>query len=154
MSAALVAALPGLCVSGGALAQAGKVTIKLNVGTPAGHPYNVGAETFKRIVEADAGGAVAVQIFPSAQLGSEVESAKNVQLGTLEATIASTSNMSSFVERFNILGTVRLQVDRLLVRGRRRAGVRVHRRAARTRAGCWAIRPSAPATRSTPSGAR
>lgn len=83
-------------------AQTGKVTIKLNLGTPAGHPYNVGADTFKRIVEADSGGAIVVQIFPSAQLGSEVESAKNVQLGTLEATIASTSNMSSFVERFNV----------------------------------------------------
>ena len=102
VSVALVAALPALCLSGSALAQAGKVTIKLNVGTPAGHPYNVGADAFKRIVEADTGGAVAVQIFPSAQLGSEVESAKNVQLGTLEATIASTSNMSSFVERFNV----------------------------------------------------
>jgi len=83
-------------------AQAAKTTIKLNVGTPAGHPYNVGADTFKRIVEAESGGALVVQIFPSAQLGGEVESAKNVQLGTLEATIASTSNMSSFVERFNV----------------------------------------------------
>jgi len=85
-----------------AFGQAGKVILKLNLGTPAGHPYNVGAETFKRIVEADTGGAITVQVFPSAQLGGEVESAKNVQLGTLEATIASTSNMSSFVERLNV----------------------------------------------------
>ena len=96
-----VVAMLGL--PGASLAQGGKVTtIKLNVGTPQGHPYNVGAETFKRIVEAETGGAVEVKVFPSAQLGGEVESAKNVQLGTLEATIASTSNMSSFVERFNV----------------------------------------------------
>lgn len=99
---AAAAAIAALSLSAGALAQAGKVTIKLNLGTPAGHPYNVGADVFKRIIETDTGGAVAVQIFPSAQLGGEVESAKNVQLGTLEATIASTSNMSSFVERLNV----------------------------------------------------
>ena len=43
------------------------------------------------------------KIFPSAQLGGETESAKNVQLGTLEATIVSTSNLSSFLERLNVL---------------------------------------------------
>ena len=92
-----------LALSNSAFAQAGKVTIKLNLGTPAGHPYNVGADVFKRVVETDTGGAVTVQIFPSAQLGGETESAKNVQLGTLEATIISTSNLSSFLERLNVL---------------------------------------------------
>ena len=99
----VMVAIAALALSSGALAQAGKVTIKLNLGTPAGHPYNVGAEAFKRVVEADTGGAVTVQIFPSAQLGGETESAKNVQLGTLEATIVSTSNLSSFLERLNVL---------------------------------------------------
>ena len=84
-----------------ALAQQ-KVTLKLNLGTPPGNPYNVGADAFKRIVEADTNGAVVVQIFPTAQLGSEVESAKNVQLGTLEATIVSTSNLGSFYEKLNV----------------------------------------------------
>lgn len=100
--AAIAAAFAVSGVAVQADAQGTKTTIKLNLGTPAGHPYNVGADAFKRMVESESGGAIVVQIFPSAQLGSEVESAKNVQLGTLEATIASTSNMSSFVERFNV----------------------------------------------------
>src|SRR5258706_15768491 len=79
-----------------------KVTLKLNLGTPPGNPYNVGADTFKRVVEADTNGAVIVQIYPTAQLGGEVESAKNVQLGTLEATIVSTSNLGSFYEKLNV----------------------------------------------------
>lgn len=99
---ALTMAVAAVCFSGAVAAQGGKTIIKLNLGTPAGHPYNVGADAFKRTVEAETSGAVTVQIFPSAQLGGEVESAKNVQLGTLEATIASTSNMSSFIERFNV----------------------------------------------------
>ena len=71
MAAALVLPAP-------ALAQQ-KVTLKLNLGTPAGNPYNVGADAFKKMVEADTNGAVTVQIFPMAQLGGETESAKNVQ---------------------------------------------------------------------------
>jgi tripartite ATP-independent transporter DctP family solute receptor len=84
-----------------ALAQQ-KVTLKLNLGTPPGNPYNVGADAFKKAVEAGTHGAVTVQIFPMAQLGGETESAKNVQLGTLEATIVSTSNLASFNDRLAV----------------------------------------------------
>ena len=100
---AIALAIAAVVVAAPAMAQSGKTTIKLNLGTPAGHPYNVGADAFKRVVEADTNGEVTVQIFPSAQLGGETESAKNVQLGTLDATIVSTSNLSSFVERLNVL---------------------------------------------------
>jgi TRAP-type transport system periplasmic protein len=93
LAAALVLPTP-------ALAQQ-KVTLKLNLGTPPGNPYNVGAEAFKKIVETDTKGAVTVQIFPMAQLGGETESAKNVQLGTLEATIVSTSNLASFNDKLS-----------------------------------------------------
>ena len=79
-----------------------KVTLKLNLGTPPGNPYNVGADAFKKMVEADTNGAVTVQIFPMAQLGGETESAKNVQLGTLEATIVSTSNLASFNDKLAV----------------------------------------------------
>jgi tripartite ATP-independent transporter DctP family solute receptor len=84
-----------------ALAQQ-KVTLKLNLGTPPGNPYNVGADAFKKMVETDTNGAVTVQIFPMAQLGGETESAKNVQLGTLEATIVSTSNLASFNDKLAV----------------------------------------------------
>jgi TRAP-type transport system periplasmic protein len=79
-----------------------KITLKLNLGTPPGNPYNVGADAFKKMVEADTNGAVTVQIFPMAQLGGETESAKNVQLGTLEATIVSTSNLGSFYDKLAV----------------------------------------------------
>jgi tripartite ATP-independent transporter DctP family solute receptor len=96
--AALVAAVLVLPLP--ALGQQ-KVTLKLNLGTPPGNPYNVGAEAFKKMVEADTHGAITVQIFPMAQLGGETESAKNVQLGTLEATIVSTSNLASFNDKLS-----------------------------------------------------
>lgn len=79
-----------------------KYTLKLNLGTPPGNPYNVGADAFKKEVESGTQGAVTVQIFPMAQLGGETESAKNVQLGTLEATIVSTSNLASFNDKLAV----------------------------------------------------
>jgi len=94
----LVAIAAALLLPAVALAQP-KVVLKLNLGTPPGNPYNVGAEAFKKEVEAGTQGAVQVQIFPTAQLGGETESAKNVQLGTLEATIVSTSNLASFNDK-------------------------------------------------------
>ena len=86
-----------------------KITLKLNLGTPPGNPYNVGADEFKKIVEADTKGAITVQIFPMAQLGGETESAKNVQLGTLDATIVSTSNLATFNDKLAVFSVSEAQ---------------------------------------------
>ncbi len=91
-----------LLLVGSLTAQAADRVIKLNIGTPPGHPYNVGAEAFKNAVEEGSAGSIEVQLYPSAQLGGEVESVKNLQLGTLEATIVSTSNLSSFYENYQV----------------------------------------------------
>lgn len=76
--------------------------VKISVSTPEGHPYNIGMQELERVAEAESDGALDVQIFPSAQLGGEVESVKNVQLGTMEAALASTSNISNFYDRFQV----------------------------------------------------
>jgi tripartite ATP-independent transporter DctP family solute receptor len=100
--AAAVATVLAFGLSAGtASAQSHK--IKVGVSTPPGYSYNVGLEEFKRLVEQDTKGEVAVSIFPSAQLGGEVEMGKNVQLGTLEATVISTSNASPFHKPLQVL---------------------------------------------------
>jgi tripartite ATP-independent transporter DctP family solute receptor len=53
------------------------------------HPYQTGFETFKAILEAETGGAVEVQIFENAQLGTEEEASLMVKLGVLAASAAS-----------------------------------------------------------------
>ena len=80
-------------------ALAAKYNIKIAVTTPPGYSYNVGLEQFKKDVEDGSSGDISVTIFPSAQLGNEVESGKNVQLGTLEMTVISASNLSPFYEK-------------------------------------------------------
>lgn len=100
----LVAALlGGVALFGATSAEAtAKYIVKLNIGTPPGHPYNVAAKEFKRFIEKGSNGDIAVELFPSAQLGGEMESVKNLQLGTLEATIVSTSNLSSFYKKYQV----------------------------------------------------
>ena len=82
---------------------AAKYNIKIATTTPPGYSYNVGLEQFKKQVEDGSGGEISVTIYPSAQLGNEVESGKNVQLGTLEMTVISASNISPFYEKLQVL---------------------------------------------------
>lgn len=79
-------------------------TWRVAVTTPEGHPYNTGLQHFKERVEEGSDGQIAVKIFPSSQLGGEVESVKNVQLGTLEMTVVSTSNTSPFYKDLEVMG--------------------------------------------------
>ena len=69
-----------------------------------GHPYNLGLDAFKKQVEEGSGGRIEVTVFPSSQLGGEVESAKNVQLGTLDMTVISTSNTAPFHKELEVFG--------------------------------------------------
>ena len=50
------------------------------------HPFQRGFEEFKTRIEAQARGAVDVQIFPNAQLGSEQEATQMVKLGLIAAS--------------------------------------------------------------------
>jgi len=52
------------------------------------HPYHLGALRFKEILEATSPVPVEVQIFHSAQLGSERDMTEGLQLGTLDMVIA------------------------------------------------------------------
>ncbi len=55
------------------------------------HPFQAGFERFKEVLEAETGGAVELQIFPNAQLGSEEEASQMVKLGLIAASASSTA---------------------------------------------------------------
>ncbi|MEK5270131.1 DctP family TRAP transporter solute-binding subunit [Aeribacillus sp. FSL K6-8394] len=52
------------------------------------HPYQLGAEKFKEIVESNAPEPISVEIYHSAQLGSERDLTEGLQLGTIDLAIA------------------------------------------------------------------
>lgn len=88
---------------GATAASAADFKMKIGVSTPEGYSYNQGLAAFEKAVEEGSGGAIDVVVFPSGQLGGEAEMARNVQLGTLEATVVSTSNISPFHPKFSAL---------------------------------------------------
>ncbi|MCF4150349.1 TRAP transporter substrate-binding protein [Dethiosulfovibrio sp. F2B] len=80
-----------------------KMTIRLSHNQPTGSPEDIGAETFKAIVEDRSGGKMEVQIFPSMQMGSMREQTESAQMGTLDITIQPVSVLTPFVEELQII---------------------------------------------------
>lgn len=66
------------------------------------HPYQLGAEKFKEVLEEIAPQPVRVEIFDSAQLGSERDMTEGLQLGTLDIAIAP-GTIASFEPQMGVL---------------------------------------------------
>ncbi len=76
-----------------------KYVIKVGYGTNPGHPIDLGSIEFEKIVEEKAlelGYQVDVQLFPSAQLGSEKEMIEQLQMGTLDMCPTTTGPLGLF----------------------------------------------------------
>ena len=74
------------------------LVLKVAHNGPAGHPFQVGFETFKEVMERETDGAVRVDIFENEQLGTEEETSLMVKLGALAASAASAGGgLSAFV---------------------------------------------------------
>jgi tripartite ATP-independent transporter DctP family solute receptor len=106
--------LLGICLSfvtgGTANAQEIKVpyikdtekTLRLAHGLTPGSPYDMGASRFAELVEMYTRGQIKVKIFPSAQLGKEQDTAKDVQLGTLDMTLVAINNASMWYKPLDV----------------------------------------------------
>lgn len=67
--------------------------------SPESH-YHKGLEKFKELVEEKTNNKIDVQLFHSAQLGSERDAIEGVSMGTLEATLSSTGPLANFSKKF------------------------------------------------------
>ncbi len=65
------------------------IVLKVAHNGPVGHPFQIGFETFKQVLEERTEGAVRVDIFENEQLGTEEEASLMVKLGALAASAAS-----------------------------------------------------------------
>jgi tripartite ATP-independent transporter DctP family solute receptor len=74
-----------------------KTIIKVATSTNPSHIYNLSMNHFADMVREKSEGELEVQVFPSAQLGSERDTVEGLQLGTLEMTLTSTGPMGSFL---------------------------------------------------------
>ncbi|MGG0717718.1 DctP family TRAP transporter solute-binding subunit [Robertmurraya massiliosenegalensis] len=79
-----------------------KITFKFGHVLAPDHPYNLAAEKFKEVLESNAPQEVQVEIFHSAQLGSERDLTEGLQLGTVDIAIAP-GTIGSFEPKMGVL---------------------------------------------------
>ena len=93
------------CINLAFVDQASAKTYVMKLGTiePPASPKMVGMQKFKELVEKKTNGGIQVKIFPSSQLGSAREMIEATQIGTEEATLTTSSNLSGFEPALSIL---------------------------------------------------
>jgi tripartite ATP-independent transporter DctP family solute receptor len=105
-AATAVAATAGFVlgvVIGAMPASAADKIIRVGSSDPMSSPYMMGMSVFKRIVEQRSGGSMEVQIFPSGQLGQQVEQLEGVRAGTQEINLATPAWFSAFFPQIEVL---------------------------------------------------
>ena len=80
-----------------------KVEIRISACNSMEHPQTLGLLIMKEFVESNTNGNVQVHVFPNSQLGAELESVEQVQMGTLEMATASIGPIVTFQEKFSVL---------------------------------------------------
>lgn len=77
-------------------------TMRLAHGVVANSPYDLGAKRFAELVDVYTRRAIQVKVFPSAQLGLEQNTAKDVQLGTLDFTVVAINNATMWYKPLDV----------------------------------------------------
>lgn len=77
-------------------------SLKLAHGLPEGSPYDQGAKRFSELVEIYTRGEIKVQIYPGGQLGTEIDLAKDVQLGVLDLSLVAINNSSRWYKPLDV----------------------------------------------------
>lgn len=84
-------------------AQAKKVTMNISFGVSDGHPYGTFMHTFADRFEKLSGGTVKVKVHCCNKMGSEQETFKKLQLGTLDGTMIAQNNAGPFYPKIDLL---------------------------------------------------
>lgn len=99
--ATIVLALAALFQASASAGQ--KIEIRISACNSMEHPQTLGLLVMKEYVEKHTQGNVQVHVFPNSQLGAELESVEQVQMGTLEMATASIGPIMTFQEKFSVL---------------------------------------------------
>lgn len=107
---ALCAAVATLALTGtNALAQT--FTLRMGHDQPVGSMYDEGHKLFKKLVEERSNGRIKAEVFPAAQLGSEVAMFEGLRLGSIDMICANAPNAAAFVPEFGIFSVAYLFKD-------------------------------------------
>ncbi|MEC5293481.1 MULTISPECIES: TRAP transporter substrate-binding protein [unclassified Aurantimonas] len=85
-------------------AVAAEFTLKAGHDQPVGSTYDVLHKKFAELVEERTNGRVEIKVYPAAQLGSELELAQGLRLGTLDFSTSSVGNVNPLLPKAGLLG--------------------------------------------------
>ncbi|KAF0093901.1 MAG: hypothetical protein E1N59_2364 [Puniceicoccaceae bacterium 5H] len=88
-----------------------KLVLRLAHAMPPSSPSHLGMEFFAEKVAELSGGKVEVQIFPSGQLGSQVDTIEQLQRGALAMVKSSTGELEMFADEMTVFGIPYLFAD-------------------------------------------
>ncbi|SFR06375.1 TRAP transporter substrate-binding protein [Desulfoscipio geothermicus] len=81
----------------------GKIILKAGHAVAESHPYHLGLEKFKQIVEEKTGGQVQIDIYANGTIGSERDMIEGLQLGTIDLVLTSTGPVINFVPEMGVV---------------------------------------------------
>jgi TRAP-type transport system periplasmic protein len=96
-----IAVLVAGAATSDAAAQA-RYTAKTSTVVQEGHPLQQGLVRLSELVKTRTGGAVDIKVFPSSQLGGELETAEGMRLGSIEAGTPTLSLFANWVPEVQI----------------------------------------------------
>jgi tripartite ATP-independent transporter DctP family solute receptor len=93
-------------------ASAQQYRLRIGHDQPTGTMYDEGHMMFRKLVEERSAGRIKVDVFPAAQLGSEVAMIEGVRMGSLDASVAHVANASTVVPELALFSVPYLFKDR------------------------------------------
>jgi tripartite ATP-independent transporter DctP family solute receptor len=101
----------GLLLVGAASEAVAQTTLRFGHDQPVGSMYDEGHKAFQRAVNEKTGGKVQIQIFPAAQLGSEVAMIEGVRLGSVDGAVIHVANASTVIPELSLFSVSYLFKD-------------------------------------------
>lgn len=66
------------------------------------HSYHLGLQRFAELLDEKSGGRIALEIFPSAQLGNESDLTEGVVMGSIDMALINSGNLASFTDSYSL----------------------------------------------------
>ncbi|MEP0369392.1 MAG: TRAP transporter substrate-binding protein [Cyclobacteriaceae bacterium] len=88
----------------GCASKSDVTVLKLAHGLDISHPVHLGMVRLAEVLEEKSNGTMAIEIYPSGQLGNERELLELLQIGSLAMTKVSSGVLENFVPSFEVLG--------------------------------------------------
>jgi tripartite ATP-independent transporter DctP family solute receptor len=94
-----------------AAVNAQQITLRMGHDQPVGSMYDEGHKMLKKLVEERSKGRIKADVFPAAQLGSEVAMVEGLRLGSIDVICANAPNAAAFIPELGLFSVAYLFKD-------------------------------------------